>query len=252
LRKSEANLAAAQRMTHLGSWEMDLVHLDEISRNPLRWSDEVFRIFGYEPGAIAASNESFLRAVHPEDRTRIRETLVKSILERQPYDLIHRIILPSGTERTVHEHSDIVCDSESSQVLKMIGTVQDITEQKAAEEKIRVSERRYRRLFEAAQDGVLIVDPGTQNTDVNPFMIEFPVTLAESSGKELWEIGLIKMNKPASSVSGIEGEGFIRYDDLPSKQNRRTPRNRSGGQFYEEDEQRSSNATFATSPSESR
>ncbi|MEO8427835.1 MAG: PAS domain S-box protein [Verrucomicrobiota bacterium] len=218
LRKSEANLAAAQRMTHLGSWEMDLVHLDDISRNPLRWSDEAFRIFGYEPGAIAASSENFFRGVHPEDRRCIRETLVKSIQDRRPYDLIHRIILPGGTERIVHEHSDIICDPESGQVLRMIGTVQDITDLKAAEEEIRVSERRYRRLFEAAKDGVLIVDPDTRKiTDVNPFMTVFlGYTREEFLGKELWELGLLKDEQASQLVfQELKEKGFIRYDDLP-------------------------------------
>jgi PAS domain S-box-containing protein len=218
LQKSEGNLAAAQRMVHLGSWEMDLVHLDDLNRNPLRWSDEAFRIFGYEPGAIVPSSESFRRNVHPEDRTRIRQTLLKSIQDRQPYDLIHRLSLPGGTERIVHQHSDIICDAKSGQPLKIVGTVQDITERKVAEEKIRISERRYRRLFEAAQDGVLIVDPGTRKiTDVNPFMIEFlGYTRDEFLGKELWEIGLLKDETASQRMfEELKKNGFIRYEDLP-------------------------------------
>jgi PAS domain-containing protein len=59
LLQSQASLAAAQRIAKLGSWELEIESLEELYRNPLRWSDETFRIFGYEPGQIEVSNESF-------------------------------------------------------------------------------------------------------------------------------------------------------------------------------------------------
>ncbi len=55
LRQSEANLAAAQRIAHFGSVELDIANLNKPEKNPVRWSDEVFRIFGYEPGAVEVS-----------------------------------------------------------------------------------------------------------------------------------------------------------------------------------------------------
>ena len=65
LRKSEANLAAAQRIAHLGSLEQELSNLDDLEKNPLYWSDEVFRVFGYEPGEIEVSRANFLRGIPP-------------------------------------------------------------------------------------------------------------------------------------------------------------------------------------------
>ena len=73
LRQSEANLAAAQRIAHFGSIELDLVDLDEPEKNPVRWSDEVFRIFGYDPGVDEPSRRAFFRLVHPDDRERVRK-----------------------------------------------------------------------------------------------------------------------------------------------------------------------------------
>jgi PAS domain-containing protein len=61
LRRIAKHLAAAQRITHCGSWELDLGDLGDINANSLRWSDEVFRIFGYEPGTIEVTNDSFFR-----------------------------------------------------------------------------------------------------------------------------------------------------------------------------------------------
>src|SRR5260370_17614687 len=79
LRQSEANLAAAQQVAHLGSFEQDLTNLDERNQNPLRWSSEVFRILGYEPGAIEVSTENFLRQVDPNNRNPIPNPVPKSI-----------------------------------------------------------------------------------------------------------------------------------------------------------------------------
>ena len=142
LRESERNLANAQRIAHMGSWSLDLTNLDDVNRNPLHWSDEVFRIFGYEPGQIEVSNDNFFRAVPLEDRPRIHEAMATALRERQCYSIDHRICLPDGTERIVHEESDITCDEQTGQPIRMSGTIQDITVRKQAEETLRESEQR--------------------------------------------------------------------------------------------------------------
>lgn len=132
-RLSEANLAAAQRITHLGSWELDLGDVQDLNRNPLRWSDETFRIFGYEPGAIEVSRTAFLNAVHPDDRDRIEHSLAEAIRDGTAYRVDHRILRPDGSVRVVRESSEIAHD-EARGIRMMVGTVLDITEQKQAEE----------------------------------------------------------------------------------------------------------------------
>ena len=98
--------------------------------------------------------------------------------------------------------------------------IRDITERKEVEDRIRSSEVRYRRLFEAAHDGILILDPGRRTiTDANPFMTTLlGYTRAELLGKELWEIGLLK-DEGASQAAFLElqEKGCIRYEDLPLK-----------------------------------
>ncbi|MDQ3257597.1 MAG: PAS domain S-box protein, partial [Acidobacteriota bacterium] len=95
---------------------------------------------------------------------------------------------------------------------------QDTSERKWEQDKMRTSEVRYRRLFESARDGVLILDKETRKiTDVNPYMVEFlGFTHDEFLGKELWEIGLMK-DAEASSMAfqELQQEGYIRYEDLP-------------------------------------
>jgi PAS domain S-box-containing protein len=137
--RTEMHLAAAQRITHCGSWELDLTDLGDVNRNPLRWSDEVFRIFGHEPGAIEVTNENFFAAVHPEDRERIADAVRRAIETGTMYAIDHRVIRPDGSIRIVHEESEIQYDADGRPAL-MIGTVQDITERKLAEEALRRAE----------------------------------------------------------------------------------------------------------------
>jgi PAS domain S-box-containing protein len=103
-------------------------------------------------------------------------------------------------------------------IQKILLVIEDVTERRQTEARIRRSEIRYRRLFEAARDGILIVDPATKKiTDANPFMSELlGYPRKELLGKELWEIGLLKDEKASrSAFRQLQKEHFIRYEDLP-------------------------------------
>jgi len=141
LRESQANLAASQRIAKLGSWELDLGNLDEVNENPLRWSDETFRIFGYEPGEVEVSNENFFKAVHPADRAKINEAMERALTQGVPYNIEHRIIRPDGREAIVREMSDLIRDPETLAPIKMVGTVQDITAVKRTEDALRQAQK---------------------------------------------------------------------------------------------------------------
>jgi two-component system cell cycle sensor histidine kinase/response regulator CckA len=155
LRESEANLAAAQRIAHLGSWALELDRLDELDKNPLRWSDEIFRIFGYELGQLEVSRHNFLRAVHPDDRSRINDTVAKALCERTGYSIEYRITRPNGAERIIQGHADIVLDEKTKKPARFVGTVQDITEQKHAEEKL----AQLALIVESSDDAITSVAP---------------------------------------------------------------------------------------------
>jgi diguanylate cyclase (GGDEF)-like protein/PAS domain S-box-containing protein len=133
LRRSEANLAAAQRLAHFGSVELDLISLEDPEKNPVRWSDEVFRIFGYEPGVIEPSRRAFFRIVHPDEREEVRQSLDYALRESKPYTLDFRIIRPDGAERNIHERGDIIFDESTHKPLKLVGSVQDVTDRVQAE-----------------------------------------------------------------------------------------------------------------------
>jgi len=128
LRQSEANLAAAQRIAHFGSVELDLVNPEEPEKNPVRWSDEVFRIFGYEPGLEKPSRWAFFRLVHPDEKDEVRKILDAALRDAKPYVVDFRIVRPDGAIRNIHECGDITFDQKTQKPLKLVGSVQDVTD----------------------------------------------------------------------------------------------------------------------------
>jgi PAS domain S-box-containing protein len=136
LLESEASLAAAQRVAHLGSWRRDLIDLDNWAHNPLRWSDEMFRLLGYNVGEVEVSRENFVRAIHPDDRDRVSEGMSAAIRERKRYRADYRIILPDGTERNLYSQAEIVYDEITKRPSKMVGIVQDVTDRRRAEQEL--------------------------------------------------------------------------------------------------------------------
>ncbi len=151
LRQSEANLALAQRVAHMGSWEVDLTKREDRAKNPPRWSDETFRIFGFEPGAIEVTHDSFFHLLIPEERQRARETFIHQLRTGERYCVDHRIVRPDGTQRIVQVQSDTVRDS-TGRLVKTMGTVQDITESRRAERLL----REQAELINLAQDAILV------------------------------------------------------------------------------------------------
>ncbi len=148
--REHRRLTEVQRIVHLGHWEWDVVS------NVLDWSDEIYRIFGLTPQAFGATYEAFLRAVHPDDRQLVDSRVREARELGHPYSLDHRILLPDGTLRHVHEQAQLSCDA-TGQVIKMMGTVQDITEAKQMELSLLESEERFRKAFQYSAIGMALV-----------------------------------------------------------------------------------------------
>src|SRR3990172_5109504 len=87
LTRSEARLAEAQQIAHLGNWEWNIVG------NELYWSDESYRIFGLLPQEFGVTYETFLSCVHPDDRKYLMKAVDDALYEKKPYDIEHRIVL---------------------------------------------------------------------------------------------------------------------------------------------------------------
>jgi len=139
LQQSEASLAAAQQIAHLGNWDWNIV------TSELAWSDEIYRIFGLQPHQFGATYEAFLESVHPDDRRYVMSEVDMAVAREKDYAIDHRIVRPDGSERTVHEIGE-VSFSETGQPLRMIGTVQDVTELRQAEREMQRLNRALRTL----------------------------------------------------------------------------------------------------------
>jgi PAS domain S-box-containing protein len=126
LRDSEHRLREAQRVAHIGDWNLDLVS------NTLSWSDEIFRIFEIDSERFGASYEAFMEAVHPNDRERVGNAYTESVRNRVPYDVEHRLLMKDGRVKYMHERGETYYGADG-QPLRSFGTVHDITERKRAE-----------------------------------------------------------------------------------------------------------------------
>jgi PAS domain S-box-containing protein len=130
VRRSEASLATAQRIARLGNWDW------WIETNSLYWSKEIFRIFGLSQGDFEETYPAFLRCIYPEDREAVKRAVEDAIVRGLPYNIEHRIVLPGGEVRLVHELGEVIYDAEGNPK-RMLGTVQDITERKRTEAALR-------------------------------------------------------------------------------------------------------------------
>jgi PAS domain S-box-containing protein len=119
-------LAEAQQVAHIGSWEW------EIPGNRVTWSDELYRIYGVEPGT-PVTYEAYVERIHPSDRQLARETVGNARETGEPFAYDHRIIRTDGDVRWVHGRGHVVRD-ESGTPVRMVGTSQDITERKRVDE----------------------------------------------------------------------------------------------------------------------
>ncbi len=126
LAESRARLEESQNLAKLGNWEADL------ATGEVRWADEIYRIFGQDPATFKPSVKAFLRSVHPDDLERVRESEQRAA-ETGIHNVFHRIIRPDCEVRYVHELARLERDADG-QPVRLIGTVQDVTELKQAEQ----------------------------------------------------------------------------------------------------------------------
>ncbi len=144
LRRSEHGLAEAQRIAHLGNWELDLLN------NKLTWSDEIYRIFEIDPSKFGASYEAFLNGIHPDDREMVNNAYTESVRTRTPYNIEHRLLMKDGRVKYVNEICETYYDQDGKP-LRSIGTVHDITERKLDEEAMRRLNRELRAISNCNQ-----------------------------------------------------------------------------------------------------
>ncbi|MBS4097836.1 MAG: PAS domain-containing protein [Sulfuricella sp.] len=161
LQRSQASLAEAQRIGQMGNWELDLVS------GVLNWSAEIFRIFEIDPAQFGASYAAFLATVHPEDREALNRAYSESLANRLPYDFEHRLLLPDGRIKYVHECCETFYTAAGTP-LRSHGTVQDITKHRQAAQLLHQRGQEFRALVENSPDIIIRYGEDLRRLYVNP------------------------------------------------------------------------------------
>ena len=141
LLESQARLSEAQRIAHIGNWEMDL------NTREMCWSEEAYRIFDLSPQQQQISYKRFLDAIPPEDRASVDRAFSDSVLAKKPFDFVHRLKTADGKIKHVSVQGEHLFD-ESDKPVRTVGTMQDISKQVMVRQILEKNERRYRLLAE--------------------------------------------------------------------------------------------------------
>jgi len=153
LRASDERLKLALAASRMGVFEWD------VQTNAIFWSPECYAIFGTE--SFGGTMEALVGFLHPEDASRVRAAITRSLAEKVVHEDEFRIIRPSGEVRWQSNLAKCTYDLDG-RPLRVVGTTQDITERKQAEEALRESDAKYHALFQASADAILVVDLETR------------------------------------------------------------------------------------------
>ena len=152
LSQSEAHMAEAQRLANIGSWSWDL------RSAVVTWSDQQYRVMGFEPRAFPASYELYLQALHPDDREAVQAVIDKALQTGEPFVVRQRLVAPDGTTRHVETRGQ-ASHRADGKVEGLTGTSQDITFAHDAEHARRAAEEQFRAYVESTAEWVWALDP---------------------------------------------------------------------------------------------
>jgi formate hydrogenlyase transcriptional activator len=167
LRESEAYLAEAQRLSHTGSWAWN-----PATGENRYWSDECFRLMGFDPAGGMPPFETVAQRFHPDDQPIFAEKLERARRERVDFEVDYRIIHPAGEIRDIHATGHPVF-GPSGDLVEFVGSVIDVTEQKQAEAKIRQSEKELRHILDFAPQQVAVLGPDRSRIYSNQAMLGY-------------------------------------------------------------------------------
>jgi PAS domain S-box-containing protein len=140
LRKSEARLERAQRIAELGNWEGSMRCLETVSATEvLRWSNELYRIWGVTPETFTPTPLAVAATIHPEEREAVQTAIRTTLETAKPFRIDHRILRPDGGVRWVRQHGELETDDSGNR--RMIGTAQDVTDYRRLQDQFLQAQR---------------------------------------------------------------------------------------------------------------
>ena len=196
-----------ERFMNFGSWELDL------ATGTRTWSNGLYRLLGFEPGAVRPGVARDLAVIHPDDRERVAGRLAQVLETLQPTESAHRIVRPDGEVRWVLDRAEVVVSSENVP-LKLRGTDLDITELRRAEARLEASEVRFRAGFERSPIGLVLVTTEGRIITVNPAMCE----LLGRSEAELTGLNIAEVSHPDDVGPGRDAMARMIADEASTYQ----------------------------------
>src|ERR1700722_16642518 len=166
LQENAAKFEEAQRVAHVGYWEWDL-RTDHVI-----WSDETYRIYGLHPQERPIELAAIRESIHPEDREFVFRKAAEATQGEVRVDAEHRIVRPSGEVRVVHSQGDLKRDA-AGLPWQMFGTIQDITDRKLAQDKIREQEAGLRQILDLAPQHIAVYGPNREPLYANRVFLDY-------------------------------------------------------------------------------
>ncbi|WP_162055155.1 PAS domain S-box protein [Pontibacter pamirensis] len=161
IRRNELQLARAQQLAKLGSWEY------HVRQGMLTWSEGTFAVYRKTKDSFVPSLHNMLALIHPEDRDKVKANYLRAIETKSKLNFEHRILLPGGKEANVMEVAEVTCD-EAGEVIKLSGTVQDITERKKAEQQVTEAKNLLQTTIENIPEIIFTLNPGLSIIYISP------------------------------------------------------------------------------------
>jgi PAS domain S-box-containing protein len=211
LRRSEAFLAQGQRISRTGSWRW------QVASGAVYWSEEHFRIFGYDPETATPSHSLFMERIHPEDRGPFEELLNRAVQDKSDFEKHYRIVLPDGSIKFLRSVGQALVSSSNE--LEFIGTVMDVTDLKRAEEmQIAIAREREMLMRQRAADLAKANEALRSCLDALASVPELDAFIGQVMGAITRQLGAISSNLRVLSADqkGMRMELLFQDDSVMS------------------------------------